>query len=40
MSLLLPQASVNAQEVDHLILALLLVSCLVLALVFGLMLLT
>ena len=38
MSSLLPRASANAAEVDYLILALLLASCLVLALVFGLVL--
>lgn len=39
MKLWLPEASTNAAETDHLILALILISCAVLALVFGLMLL-
>ena len=39
MRLWLPEASTNAPEIDYLILALLLISCAVLALVFGLMLL-
>lgn len=39
MRLWLPEATTSAPEIDHLLIALLLISCAVLALVFGLMLL-